>query len=174
MTQSQGISEQDRGDARRVLDEQWRSGVIDPGEHERRVTLLRHASTRADLDRALQGLQPGMGMTGPVLPPLEARAEQGADSAGGVAATRSSDRTRGLVRLDRNTAGTIVALTPFACIFAVFVLHAPWWIFLLWFVVPIVIYGKDGRDEHRAEQHERRARRHAAKAARHRRRMEGQ
>ncbi len=173
MTQSQGIGEQDRDAARRVLDEQWRSGVIDPGEHERRMTSLRHASTRADIDRALRGVQPGMGMTGPVLPPLEPRPEPGAGSPSGVPdATVSTDRTRGLVALDRNTAGTIVALTPFVCIFAVLVLHAPWWIFLLWFVMPIVIYGKDGRDEHRAEQHERRARRHAAKAARHRRRIE--
>ena len=179
------IDEATRAAARANLQRQWELGALDASEHERRATAVRHAQTRAELDRALQGTKPGMGMTGPVLPPFEGRPpttptppggsmRTGSMPAGSTPAPRDpGERTKGILKLDRNTAGTIVALTPIFCLFAVFALGAPWWIFFLWFAMPILVYGKDGRDEHRAEQHERRARRHAAKAARHRRRLEG-
>ena len=114
-------------------------------------------------------------MTGPVLPPYEGRPPAAPPPSRGAtpASPDPRERTKGLLKLDRNTAGTVVALTPVACFFAIIVFHAPWWILFLWFVMPILVYGQGGRDEHRAQQHERRARRHAAKAERHRRRLEG-
>lgn len=175
------IDDAARAAARATLQRQWELGVLDASEHERRTTAVRHAQTRAELDRAVGGGQAGWGATGPVLPPFEGRPpapppppHHASAPAGPARATPDpGGRTKGLIKLDRNTAGTVVALTPIFCVFAVFVLHAPWWIFFLWFVMPILVYGKDGRDEHRAERHERRARRNAAKAARHRRRLEG-
>lgn len=171
------ITEVERGAARATLQRQWELGVFDAGEHERRTTLVRNAQTRADLDRALSGVQPGSGVTGPVIPPFEPRPMPSATPTQPAGATRADgspdDRTQGLIKLDRRTAGTVVALTPLVCAFLFFALDVPWWIFLLWFAMPILIYGKDGRDEHAAEKHERRARRHAAKAERHRRRLEG-
>lgn len=76
MTSGQGISEDERARARAVLDEQWRAGTLDPGEHERRTTMVRHAHTQADVDEALAGLPGGPGgRSAPVLPPFEPRAE---------------------------------------------------------------------------------------------------
>lgn len=177
------ITDAERDAARATLQRQWELGVLDAGEHERRTTAVRHARTQAELERALRGAQPGSGMTGPVIPPFEPRSTRSnppdspdspSRSAGATRPDGSvDDRTQGLLKLDRRTAGTVVALTPFVCAFLFFALDMPWWIFLLWFVMPILVYGKDGRDEHRAEQHERRARRHAAKAQRHRRKLEG-
>ena len=169
------IDEAARAAARATRPRQWETGVLDASEHERRTTAVRHAQTRAELDRALQGVQPGMGMTGPVLPPYEGRPPAAPPPSRGAtpASPDPRERTKGLLKLDRNTAGTVVALTPVACFFAIIVFHAPWWILFLWFVMPILVYGQGGRDEHRAQQHERRARRHAAKAERHRRRLEG-
>ncbi|MDO5712652.1 MAG: DUF1707 domain-containing protein [Micrococcales bacterium] len=173
------VGDGDRAAARAALQRQWELGVFDASEHERRTTAVRHAQTRGELDRALRGARPGSGVTGPVISPFERPRAPVDDAPAIVRATDArgtkgtgDNRTQGLLKLDRTTAGTIVALTPLACFFLVFALQAPWWIFILWFAMPILVYGKDGRDEYRAERHERRSRRHAAKAARHRRRIE--
>lgn len=171
------VGDADRDAARENLQRQWELGVLDAGEHERRVTAVRHAHTRQELDRALRGVQPGYGATGPVLPPVEPRSTpptpSGRSASAPVGAPESSSRTDGLIKLDRKTAATVVALTPFVCFFLVAFAKVSWLIFALWFVMPILIYGGNGRHEYRADKHERRARLHAAKAARHRRRLDG-
>lgn len=179
MTSSQGaVGEVERGQARDLLDEQWRAGRIEPGEHERRITLVRHAQTRADLDTALQGLPlPGRGgSSGPVIAAYQPRRTTGATAVEPPPSgdRQRSERTEGLIRIDRRTAHTVVSLTPFVCLLLFFGLDASW---LVWFaipIVPLVLYGKDGRDEadaeRRALRHERKARRHQRVAQNHRRR----
>ncbi|WP_068429810.1 DUF1707 SHOCT-like domain-containing protein [Piscicoccus intestinalis] len=175
MNQPQGdIGEAERAHARDRLDEQWRAGAIGPSEHERRVTQVRHAHTRAELDAAMEGL-PTHGATGPVLasyePPARATEATGAHAA--LERSERSDRTDGLIKLNRTTAYTIVSLTPFVCLILFFALNVPWWIFLAIPIVPILVYGQDGKNEAQAERralrHERKARRHRAIAEKHRR-----
>ena len=172
MNQPQGdIGEAERAHARDRLDEQWRAGAIGPGEHERRVTQVRHAHTRADLDAALEGL-PTHGATGPVLAEYEPPA-RATEATGAHTALERSDRTDGLIKLNRTTAHTIVSLTPFACLILFFAVGVPWWIFFAIPIVPILVYGQDGKNEAQAERralrHERKARRHRAIAEKHRR-----
>lgn len=180
MNQPQGdIGEAERAHARDRLDEQWRAGAIGPGEHERRVTQVRHAHTRADLDAALEGL-PTHGATGPVLasyePPGRAAAGSTAMSSrpnGPERPDGRSERTDGLIKLNRTTAHTIVSLTPFVCLILFFAMDVPWWIFFAIPIVSILVYGQDGKNEAQAERralrHERKARRHRAIAEKHRR-----
>ncbi len=170
------VGDADREAARADLQRQWDQGLLDASEHERRTTAVRHARTRQELDRALHGVQPGYGATGPVLPPVEPRPGSAASSPPRPLTPEpaaDNSRTGGLIKLDRKTAATVVALTPLVCFALVVFFRLPWAVFVLWFAMPILVYGPDGRHEYRAERHERRARRHAAKAARHRRRLDG-
>ena len=174
-----GVGEAERRAAREVLDEQWRAGTLDPGEHERRVTLLRHATTPGDLDAALEGLPGRGGASGPVIAPYEGAPRVGSTGATvaepdrGGAPSPGSGRTEGLIKIERKTAHTLVSLTPFLCLVLFFGFGAPWWIFFAIPIMPIVLYGSDGKadadTERRALRHEKKARRHQVIAERYRR-----
>lgn len=180
-TSAGGVGEVERNRARGLLDDHWRAGRIEPGEHERRVTMVRRASTAADLDVALQGL-PLAGLGGssaPVIAPDEPRGSVGATAPPAPDSTVSEDversnRTGGMIKIDRKTAQTLVTLTPFICMLLVFGFGGPWVVWLAIVMVPLVLYGRDGladeNSERRALRHERKARRHQQVAQKHRRR----
>jgi hypothetical protein len=104
-----------------LLDEHWRAGRLDPGEHEQRGTRARAAVTRADLDALFIDLP----KTGP------AQASTGAVASGGA---------RGFLEGKRET---IMALTPFAALVLFFTMHHWIW-FLMIPVMGILLYGPEG------------------------------
>ena len=126
-------SEDGRGDTTRVgtaereaavalLAEHWRAGRLDPGEHERRVTLARQAVTRRDLDVLLADLPP---------------AGRAGESTGAVTHAGGS----GLLEGGRDR---VMALAPFAAL-ALFFLTGSWLWFLMVPVMGIVLYGPEGK-----------------------------
>lgn len=158
MTSPEGLTDDELGQARDLLDRRWREGAIDPGEHERRLTLLRHARTRGDLDAAVADLPPRGGATGPVLagyePPAGVRPAASAPPEShpqsppesppspGSSTLTPDDRTHGLLRLDKRTAATVTGLTPLVCVLLFFAASVPWWIFLAIPIVGMVVYGR--------------------------------
>lgn len=109
----------ERDEAITQLDEHWRAGRLDPGEHELRVSKARAAVTQADLDALFKDLP----LTGP-----------------GPESTRAPG-ARGLMEDRRET---IIALTPFAAL-VLFFTTGSWEWFLIVPVMGILLYGPGGR-----------------------------
>lgn len=119
---SKRVGNQERDVAVALLDEHWRAGRLDPGEHELRVTRARAAMTQADLDVLFTDLP---------------RAGQAPVSTGAVV-------TSGTGGFLENKRDTIIALTPFAALVLFFTTGYNWLWFLMVPVMGILLYGPDG------------------------------
>lgn len=152
------------------LRDAWTSGRIDPGEHERRTTALRHATTPEQVEAAERGdfaglsWEPSAGATVAPIPPVEGRAP----TEPGSPVVSYEPSRRGL---SPQVTQAILGVTPFVAVILFFltrdVMSAAWIWFLLipivWTVLPAL--GGDSGDAH-AERRERRrelkrARRHS-------------
>lgn len=115
------IGTADREQAIALLDEHWRAGRLDPGEHELRVTRAKTAVTQGDLDVLFIDLPD----TGHAPKPTGAVASVGA---------------RGFLENGRET---IMALMPFGAL-ALFFTTGQWMWLLTIPVMGILLYGPEG------------------------------
>jgi hypothetical protein len=104
-----------------LLEEHWRAGRLDPGEHELRVTRARAAVTQSDLDDLFTDLPRAV-----TTEPTEPEATRGA---GGFLESKRE---------------TIMALTPFAATALFFTTGYNWLWFLMVPVMGILLYGPNG------------------------------
>lgn len=169
MAGDETIGSEQRDEANAHLRRLWESHQLDPSEHERRTTAVRQAQTRAEFDAAMADLPVSGGVSGPVLsgPVVSGtQAPQAGSSDGSSVAAGGADsgsmldrdddgRTDGLIKLPRNTAGAIMALTPLVAVVLFFV-TGTWLWFLAIPMVAIVLFGPDGKDGGRRERRDRR------------------
>jgi hypothetical protein len=131
------IGTPERDAATAALDTHWHAGRLDPGEHERRTTLVKAARTRAELDTLFADLPERVAPRPPV---VEHRVvpREGVPS---TAVEPSVPVLGGLVGRHRDS---IMALTPFVAL-ALFFLTGTWLWFLVIPVVGILLFGADDR-----------------------------
>lgn len=148
------IDDETRNRALDDLRRHWQAGRIDAGEHERRVVLVRRATTRDQLSQALEGLQE-TGHTGAGMLVLGDDTSRDGHTASapvegrllGNEVEHRSTRTDGLIPMNRAAANAITALVPLLAVVAFFTTGSWLW-FLAIPIVSIVVFGKGGRDKH--------------------------
>ncbi len=117
----------EREQAIALLREHYEAGRLDPAEHEARLTKAHDAVTRADLEALFADL-PAAGVPATIA------------SLGSAASTEVAEKDENEGTLDRFR-GTIVALTPIACVLLFLTSRAPWPIFFAIPIVSILLYG---------------------------------
>lgn len=133
--------ERERADALGRLNDAWNRGRLDAGEHERRTTALRHASTLdevADAERGYFGQSTGTagGVISP-MPPISP-IEEHTPAASEQAVVRHQRRRGGLSPQAssalQNSAPTIATIGFFAC---GFILGGWAWAWIWWLLIPL-------------------------------------
>jgi len=124
-----------------ALDAHWHAGRLDPGEHERRITLAKAARTRAELDALFADLPDRVA---PRLPAPGHEVVSGPAPAASGAARVPEPSVPALGGALGRYRDTVMALTPFAAL-ALFFLTGSWLWFLAIPVMGILLFGADDR-----------------------------
>jgi hypothetical protein len=141
------IGTPERDAAVAALDAHWHAGRLDPGEHERRITLAKAARTRAELDALFADLPDRVA---PRLPAPGHEVMPGwapGGSAGSAPAQVPQPSVPALGGVVGRYRDTVIALTPFAAL-ALFFLTGSWLWFLAIPVMGILLFGADDRKGH--------------------------